>query len=112
MGWLGWYFLFCVLLGPTGLGWLNWLLLFFTCSVGTNRVGLVELVVVVFYVFCWDQPGWVGWVGCLFFLRVFNSVNRKWLKCVLFVNFKYFYHLNQNWFRLKRLFPIERDLGI
>ena len=36
--------------------------------------------------------------------RVFNSFNRKRLKCILLVHFN---HINPNRFRLKRCFPIE-----
>ena len=41
--------------------------------------------------------------------HVFNSFNRKQLKCVLLVHFN---PTNQNRFSLKRFFPIEHDLNL
>ena len=60
-----------------------------------------------------QQPSWLTWLESdahypQEYGRVFNSFNRKRLKCVLLVHFS---HINQNWFRLKRLAPIEHDLS-
>ena len=61
-----------------------------------------------------QQPSWLTWLESdahypQEYGRVFNSFNRKRMKCVLLVHFN---HINQNRFRLKRLAPIEHDLRV